>query len=292
MRTMGCWLWTVVGCSVVPVSALIRSPIDSKCQSFGLKGCPELVDGTVAYAEGDKPLALTKLERARSLNTPAQMKQFADAVRIVGEASPGDVGRPLLEVATLLSGATEVRADVPAPLVPENPYKPASATPSSASREQPPGALDARRPSLDQFALYALTARTDPQRLVSETVWTADAPGIECQIAEGPGKCVQSRQGPLIVTDVVASGDCAQRVFLVATDSDSLAFGFSWLVPARADGIHGGNFFVAGYQWLFVAIKPPLKPQATDRGCFVTFSGFRPRLVPALAREANSEGRR
>ncbi len=65
MRSQGCWLLGLVGCAVVPVSTLIRSPIDSKCQSYGLKGCPDLVDGAIAYAEGDKHLALKKLGRAR-----------------------------------------------------------------------------------------------------------------------------------------------------------------------------------------------------------------------------------
>lgn len=28
----------VLGCAALPVSAIIRSPVDSKCRSFGLKG--------------------------------------------------------------------------------------------------------------------------------------------------------------------------------------------------------------------------------------------------------------
>lgn len=290
MRTLGLLLG-LAGCSVLPVSALIRSPIDSKCQSYGLKGCPELVDGAIAYAEGNKPLALEKLDRARALNTPAQLQQFAVALRTVGEASP-EAGQPLLEVAALLSGEAkintavpEARADVPAPLLPANPYKP-EAKPAPDTED------DDRRPSTEQLTLYALSARTDPMRLVSETVWTADAPGLDCPIAGSAATCVQPKQGPLIVTDIVTSEECENRVFLVAADSEAPALGRRWLVPARAAGTHGSSFFVAGWQWLFIAVKTPAKPQPSDRACFVTWAGYKPRLVPALTREPGFERRR
>lgn len=101
MRSVA-FLAALTACSALPASALIRAPADSKCQSYGLKGCPELVDGALAYVEGNKPLAVQKLEAARALNTPAQLKQFASALRTIGEAS--DSGQPLVEVAALLSG--------------------------------------------------------------------------------------------------------------------------------------------------------------------------------------------
>ena len=283
----------LVSCSVVPVSALIRSPIDSKCQSYGLKGCPELVEGAIAYAEGDKPLALKKLERARALNTPEQLQKFAVALRTVGEASP-EAGKPLLEVAALLSSEAEVRADVPTPLVPPAPHAlpPTAARPALATQIQAPEIDDARRPSLEQLTLHALSARSDPMRLMSETVWTEEAIGVECKIGGTSATCVQPKQGPIIVTDIVASEECAQRVFLVTADSDTPAFGLHWLVPARAAGAHGSNLFVAGWQWLFVAIKPSIKPQPSDRGCFVTWAGFKPRLVPAVGRESGQGARK
>ena len=84
----------------------------------------------------------------------------------------------------------------------------------------------------------------------------------------------------MIITDVVASEECGSRAFLVASESDTPAFGYLWMLPARAAGIHGAHFAVRGGQWVFVGVKPPTKPQPTDRACFVTWSGFVPRLVP------------
>jgi hypothetical protein len=61
--------------------------------------------------------------------------------------------------------------------------------------------------------------------------------------------------------------------------------GSSWVLPARAQALHGGSFALRGGHWLYVAIKAA-KPSPTDRGCFVTWSGFQPRLAPSLAGEA------
>jgi len=279
----------MTGCSMVPVSALIRSPVDSKCQSYGLKGCPELVDGAIAYAEGDKPLALQKLDRARALNTPAQLKQFAVALRTVGEASP-EAGKPLIEVAALLSGEATVRTDVLAPFVPAEAPKssPATVSPEAA---RPVATNDVQRLNTQQLTLYALTARTDPMRIEENTVWSTAA-GVECQVGQSPALCVAPKRGPMIVTDVVTSEECSQRVYLAAADSDTPAFGLQSLLPARSAGIHGGSFFVAGWQWLFVAIKRPAKPQPNDQDCFVTWGGFRPRLIPTPPKDPDVDSRR
>jgi hypothetical protein len=267
----------------MPVSALIRSPIDSKCQSYGLKGCPELVDGAIAYAGGDKSLALQKLARARQLNTPAQLKQFAAALRAIGETVPPEAGKSLTEVAGLLSGEMSVSTEASTSALPANPYLGPGASPAAPAPTAPVARADEeRRSGTDRLTLYtfALTARNDPMRLVSETVLVADAVGMECQIAGSPATCVRRRQGPVVVTDLVASEECGQRVSLVAADSDTPAFGFLWMLPARSSGAHGTTLSVGGGQWLFVAVKPPTKPQPTDRGCFVTWAGFQPRLVP------------
>lgn len=128
--------------------------------------------------------------------------------------------------------------------------------------------------------LLALTAPNDPMRQVTETVLVADAPAANCQISGGPATCARRRQGPVIITDVVASEECGSRVFLLAAESDTPAFGYLWMLPARTEGIHGGHFAVRGGQWVFVGAKPASKPQAADRACFVTWSGYTPRLVP------------
>lgn len=276
------FLVALTACSALPVSAVIRAPVDSKCQSYGLKGCPELVDGAIAYVEGNKPVAIQKLESARALNTPAQLKQFASALRTIGEAS--ESGQPLVEVAALLSGegasAKIVVKDPSATGTPPQPAAAASAVTPAPTAAATPAEGGRRRSRPEEYVLLALTAPNDPMRQVTETVLVADAPAANCQILGTSATCARRRQGPVIITDVVASEECGSRAFLVASESDTPAFGYLWMLPARTAGIHGAHFAVRGGQWVFVGVKPPTKPQPTDRACFVTWSGFVPRLVP------------
>lgn len=161
-------------CSVVPTSALIRSPVDSKCQSYGLKGCPEPVDGAIAYVEGNKSLAKQKIAAARALNTPAQLKQFASALKTIGEAS--DSGKPLVEVAALLSGeeadAKIIVSDASSAAAPTQPVARAPASSNDPTAAASPGPADngRRRSRPDEYLLLALTAPNDPMRQMTETV--------------------------------------------------------------------------------------------------------------------------
>jgi hypothetical protein len=283
-------LLALPACASLPVSAVIRNPVDSKCQAYGLKGCPELVDGAIAYVEGNESLAVQKLDAARAKNTPQQLQQFAKVLREV--ANMTDAARPLADVATILTDgaapAENAARNHAAPAVMGPPVmEPAVVAPVTTAtstlpiqREQ----ADDRQANAQRLALYALTARDDPTRRIAETVQIADAPGAACEVAGSEALCLRRKQGPVIVTDVVASESCGQQVFLAAADSDTAAFGFIWTLPARAQGIHGGAFNVKGGQWLFVAIKPT-KAGANDRGCFLTWSGFQPRLVPAVSAE-------
>lgn len=267
------------GCTALPVSTLVRGPVDDQCQAHGLKGCPELVDGAVAYLEGDKARAARKLRRAGALNSPEQLQQFAGALRRLGAAS--DAGKPLVEVAALLA---EQQPVTPTPVV-VAPAPVAAATTAPTIVVSPPIAERPRGPTPEQLALLALTAQDDPMRLVTESVGLASPTGMECEVAGSPAVCIRRKQGPLVVTDVVASEECAGRALLVAADTDTPAFGLLWALPARAPGVQGGRFAVGGGQWLFVAVKAPSKPQASDRGCFLTWSGFRPRFVPSPVKD-------
>lgn len=276
----------VLGCSALPVSAAVRSPVDSRCQAMGLKGCPELVEGAVAYAEGHQRLAQQKLASAKQQNSPEDLARLAAALREV--ASRTEAARPLAEVAAILTSDEPS----PPPSEPSAPSPPPEVAPSAllASPIQPlpprSSPTEERKAIAERLALYALTAREDPTRRVTETIELADAPGTACQVAGSEAICLRRQKGPFVVTDVVTSEECGWRVSLAVSDSDAPAplFGFSWVVPARAQGVHGASFALRGGQWLYVAIKSA-KPSPTDRACFVTWSGYRPRLVPSLAGE-------
>ncbi|RYZ06693.1 MAG: hypothetical protein EOO73_15455 [Myxococcales bacterium] len=284
-------LW---GCSVLPVSALIRSPVDNQCHARGLKGCPELVEGAIAYVEGDHATAREKLKAARSKNTPEQLRAFAIVLREVARST--DAARPLADVAALLT--EDARPDGALPGAAEAPPATAAALSAVAvptphvgsSAPARPSGIEDRKLHAQRLALYALTAREDPARRHSETIELAEATGTACQVAGSEALCLRRQKGPFVVTDVVTSEECGWRVFLAVSDSDTAApaFGFDWLVPARAQGTHGASFALKGGQWLYVAVKAA-KPSPSDRGCFVTWSGFQPRLVPSLAGESDDD---
>ena len=40
------------GCGAA--QAMVNAPVQSQCESTGLKGCPELADGAVTFAMGDR----------------------------------------------------------------------------------------------------------------------------------------------------------------------------------------------------------------------------------------------
>jgi hypothetical protein len=276
----------VLGCSALPVSAMIRSPVDSKCQSYGLKGCPELVDGAIAFAEGNKALGRQKLEAARSLNSPEQLKPFAAALRALGENGP-EAAASLVTVADILVPPTST---VTATVVVSDPVPTTVAVGAPLGPNAPPalGAIvEGRGSNTDQnvqLTVLALTAPVDPLRLFTKTV-TVTAGEINCDISGDPATCTRRQEGPIIVTDVVASAGCADRAFLLSAFADTTGFGNAWVVPASMPGIHGARLVVKGGEWLHVGARPAEKASTAKGACFVTWSGFRPRLVPSVQKE-------
>lgn len=96
----------VLGCAVLPVSAVVKPPLQSQCERLPIKGCGDLVDGALLYAQGDKQGALHKIELAKQQNSPAELRQFGEALRQAAML-PGaeSVAQPLNEVADLLGAA-------------------------------------------------------------------------------------------------------------------------------------------------------------------------------------------
>jgi hypothetical protein len=271
----------VFGCSALPVSAMLRSPVDNKGQSYGLKGCPELVEGAIAYADGNKALGMQKLEAARALNTPEQLKPFAEALRTIGKTGP-DAAAPLVTVADIL--VPPMTAAVAAPALASGPAttaSTASAARPSASRadEEEPGLPAARNDPYLQPILLALTASTDLLRLFTKTA-TVKPGEINCEVSGDPATCGRQQEGPVVITDVVASPGCGDRAYLINAFSDTTGFGHAWVVPASTPGIHGARLVVKAGEWLHIGARPVEKAAVAKGACFVTWSGFRPRLVP------------
>jgi len=62
-------------------SMVLKSPVESKCTSSGLKGCPEMTDGVLLYISGDEAKGKEELSKSASMNSPEKLKQFAMAIK-------------------------------------------------------------------------------------------------------------------------------------------------------------------------------------------------------------------
>jgi hypothetical protein len=271
-------LWA--GCSTLPVSALIKAPVDRQCQDLGLEGCPLLVDGVILYAEGDRPAALEKLKQARAANTPENLKRFAGALSAISGVPP-ELSAPLTEVAALLTAEDGTAS----PARNSSTGDSQRATVSNAPRMDPDLSERTRahaRSTRDiELVTRALSAPIDPGRMHTESVtFSASAELTACRPIELDAVCIKRVQGPIVVTDLTAILGCPDRVFVGATDSDSVEFGFRWLVEVGQMPITGARLLVRGGEWLHVALIPGRKGFSQSPQCAVTWAGFRPRLVP------------
>jgi hypothetical protein len=265
-------------------TALIKSPVESKCSGSGLKACGELVDGVLAYVEGDKIGAKLKLKQAAAKNSPGAIRPFAQALK---DIVPGEDGKAIAEI---LSGEVEIHASAPEP-VPENPYTrdsqalgsirtPPSTPPTDEDDEDDEEAREptARPTPWAGHVELALAAPVDPARLLTGAATPQrDPTKTSCEIAGSHAACVRLDHGPIVVTDAVVPLACRTELYLGASDANGRTV---WALQANSPGVHGGRFLLRSDQRLLIAARGvDMKAQGDDR-CFVTWAGFRPRMVP------------
>lgn len=90
------------GCSVA--TAALKSQIDGRCKSVGVKGCPEIADGVIAYADGKDADAEAKLRSAAALNSPEQLRQFTKVLEPLIDAADEDLAKKLRPALAILKG--------------------------------------------------------------------------------------------------------------------------------------------------------------------------------------------
>lgn len=132
----------------------------------------------------------------------------------------------------------------------------------------------------DPALARALTASSDPNRSATETQSFAGSGGLPCKIAGMDATCFKGREGPLFVTDLIGAAACPERLFVGSSISDTPELGFRWLVDARFASITGAHLLVRGGEWLQFVILPGKKAPSASSDCQVTWSGFRPAVVP------------
>jgi hypothetical protein len=117
-------------------------------------------------------------------------------------------------------------------------------------------------------------------RTETESVSFAAENLAECHIAGAPALCGPRKEGPIVVTDVLTLAGCPARMFIGSSISDNAQMGLRWVAEANAHGLTGARLFVAGGEWLQVAMALDGKADRRDPRCVLTWAGYRPRLVP------------
>ncbi len=274
LRRIGISVLLCTGC-LATASVVVKAPVEQRCNSVGLKGCPEVVDGVVAYLNGDKKLAEEKLRSGAAKNTPEQVRAFAEVLRDVSSV-PGasEYAKPINEVALLLLG--ELPPSPPVPLIPPPPLQSGGSAAVNEAPDTPP-----KEAIATVLALQALSAGVDPNRVRTETVSLTEPGNVNtCDIAGTVGQCSPRRQGPLFVTDVIAQAGCPGRLFVGAVIPNKGSMALSWFVEASSNALTGARLFVEGGEWLVVIFVPAAKMDPKDPRCSVTWSGFRPKTIP------------
>jgi hypothetical protein len=269
---------------------VVKPPLQTQCRRLPIKGCGELVDGVLLYVQGDKPGATRKLLQVKQQNTPADLERFGKALRETAEV-PGAsaVAGSLNQVADLLDSNGRPVAPTDAVGGVDTPAPGAAAARSVAA--VPTGAtltiLDRPR-DRDDLAARALSASADANRIVSESYGlTAKEGRVPCKVAGLDAICFKGREGPVLVTDVIGTSACSDRLFIGATESDTPDLGFHWSFEARATAITGARFAVRGGQWLYFAIVPGKKGLSESPECQIAWSGFRPWIVPGMTSDGS-----
>lgn len=247
------------GCGAATL--VVKEPVSNQCSSAGLKGCPELTDAVLKYVDGDKTGSEEKLRAVAKLNSPEQVKRFAEAIRPVGESIGGDAGKSLEAIATiLLDAGSSTGGDK------TNVAGAASAgggtSPSKAGASRP-------QPNLDIESLRTGMARpaSDPKASACDATAPAQGDSKQC-------KTVRVFLGPLVVTNVFASGGCPDELFVMAGRSERPHWVLRALPSAPLNV--AGQFVVEEGEELFVFARSAGTSLEDDARCSVVWSGFRP----------------
>lgn len=284
----------IVVCSACAVgTSMVKAPIQERCEEVPLKGCSEIADGAVLFIEGKTAEAKEKLRAGAVQNAPEDVRRFASAVVLVSKLpGVGPYAAPVASIAQFLEADASVsshpapssspaRAAATTQTTPQSvPTSSESAVASGDAHPSEVASANVDRGRAD-FAIYALTAPVDPTRTETESLGFAQAPATDsCTLAGMSGTCVARRAGPIVVTDLVALSGCPGRLFVASSLSDKPALGLRWFAEATPAGLTGARLFVGGGEWLQVILVPNAKADPHDAHCVVTWSGFRPRMVP------------
>lgn len=240
----------VTGCGAARLA--LKRPVADQCSAKGLQGCDDLTEAAMAYANGDRAAAESKVRAAAAANSPAQLKEFASALRPVADNLGGDTGEALR---AFIAALADARSDARPSGVPPTTAKGASSGVARAGQAATP-------PEHERLRTYTVPGGLDER--------AADCgPG---PLATGAQVCKRTRVGigPMIVTNIYASGGCPDELFVASGQRPQ------WFVMAPASGPMNvsGKLVVDEGEELFVGVRSGRDGPKADVRCAVTWSGY------------------
>ncbi|HEX2734916.1 MAG TPA: hypothetical protein VHM70_25095 [Polyangiaceae bacterium] len=269
--------------------ALIKTPLQQQCQGAGLKACPELSEGVALYIDGDKAGSTEQLRVVALSNSPQQVQVAAKAIVALSEIPAArNYAKPFADVAKqLLSMSAHPAIDASAQLA----VGVSSTSAPSTTQQSPPmsnpydAQLSERQAALRSAADRVAVAPVDPSRLETRST-SLTLGGARCSVFGSDALCVRLLDGPFILTDYTSLGGCPDLLYLGAAPLEDnvdsqLRIQPDWLLPVKDSGAFGAHFYVNGGTRLVAAVRPGGKELSRDPRCVITWSGFKPRLLPS-----------
>lgn len=231
------------GCGSITV--VLKSPVESKCSSAGLDGCPDLTKGVLIYVEGQKPEGKDLLIRGAAANSPEKVRKFAKMIKDLKKI-PGASGyaQPLIEVADILLQA-----------------KGGAAGGAGAGDGSPPEGTPTQG--------HPVGGPTE-----TGTVALAQSPNrTPCGgVGAGLGYCVIAAAGPLVLTNLNVGAGCPGEVVVASARPGGSAEIPRW-VARNPHGAADARATVLTGELLVVGVQASA---ANDARCSLTWTGYRP----------------
>jgi hypothetical protein len=257
---------------------MLKSPVQERCESAGLAGCPQIAEGVVLYADGKQAEGADKLKAGAAANNPDEVREFAKKLTTV-TSLPGvdQYAGPVRQVAALLAteaaAATAMSSANPTPAEAARPVAQVAEahvdpktgeTPNTAAREKASPVVVQTAPPIAQ--------------VVTETThaWFGRD---KCMLFGKPVSCQPIQQGPFIVTDVVALPGCDDEIYVgvnLRENASKNGYAFKWVVLATHPGMHGTFLAVQPGETLIAAVATKNGGASEDPRCAVSWSGHRP----------------
>jgi hypothetical protein len=276
------------GCGSVQV--VLKGPVSDRCVESGLKGCSAMVDGVIAYVEGDKADAEERLRRTAAQNAPDKVQQFAATLPALGDL-PGAESyvAPIREVVDLLArsakGADHTKRGRSARATADDQVGASAVATETTTRL---ATADDSRATMVASAPRHEWSNADFTRMRTKTLAPAtDGKGMECN---GPlavarwGACtrIAALAGPFVVTDLYSPGGCGDDLFVYVDGQDSS----SWIVlnaGTQSLNMHGVQLVVGRTEKLYVGARTDKGPLRNDSlRCSVMLSGWGPEEEPRI----------